>query len=185
MLRRSPGVVLRSFRKPTNGASAARCSGVECSGSQRSSSADFPGAFQRPVVMIRSFPFSNFASLIKSKGLKMPDDCDFDDADIDSVKITRSGFSIRIGFNLPKDAETALSISNYRDEMLRLMEVPECSTVIFDMTGVDAPPSGLVGLLASAKDRGCEVELLNPSPGVQEILRVAKLDSCLLIRGAT
>ncbi len=101
------------------------------------------------------------------------------------VRVTRHGFRVRIEFDVPDDGEDGARISSYRDQLLQLIEVPECSMLTFDMTGISSPPGGLVGLLACAQDCGCEVELLNPSSEVQEILRIAKVDSRLLIRGTT
>ncbi len=102
-----------------------------------------------------------------------------------TTRFVRNGFSLRIGFNAPENPKQEVCISNYREELRQLIEVPECCTVTIDMTGINSPPGGLVGLLATAQDSGCEVELLNPSSEVQEILRIAKLDSRLLIRGTT
>jgi hypothetical protein len=100
-------------------------------------------------------------------------------------RMTRNGFRVRIAFDVPDDGENAPCILNYRDQLLQLIALSECSQVTFDMTGISSPPGGLVGLLASAQDCGCEVELLNPSSEVQEILRIANVDSQLLIRGTT
>ncbi len=108
---------------------------------------------------------------------------DFGEMSSGAARIGRHGFSVKISFDSPGDAESLGCISNCRDELLQLVELPECSTVVFDMTGINTPPGGLLGLLASARDRGCEVEVLNPSPEVQEVLRMTKLDRRLLIRG--
>src|SRR5262245_4003008 len=123
--------------------------------------------------------------LFHERRLKMSENFDFECTSSNSERRVRNGFNIRIGFARSNDAVAELTVSDYRDELLQLIEVAECATVIFDMTGIDVPPRGLVGLLASAKDRGCEIELLNPSAEVQETLRMAQLDSCLLIRGTT
>ena len=61
---------------------------------------------------------------------------------------------------------------------------PVCQIVIVDLTGVRIVLSGMLGLLVSARNRGREVELLNPSSDVQEILRTTKLDTFFLIRGS-
>ncbi len=113
----------------------------------------------------------------------MPEDFEDHDRKCAMLKVVRNGFSVRIAFNPPDHAKQEVCISEYREQLLQLLEVPECCTVTFDMTGISAPPGGLVGLLASAQACGCEIEILNPSPNVQEILRIAKLDSRLLIRG--
>jgi hypothetical protein len=115
----------------------------------------------------------------------MSEKIDFECTSSGPVRSMRNGFHIRIGFTRSDGPCADLSVSDYRDELLQLIEVPECATVIFDLTGISAPPSGLVGLLASAIDRGRDVEVRNPSVEVQEILRMAQLDSCLLIRSTT
>lgn len=97
----------------------------------------------------------------------------------------RGGFRLTIHLpQIPADDAIA-SVTSYRDSLLRLLEIPQCRGAVFDLSGVQQPPSGLVGLLASAKEH-CqgEIELLNPSPAVQEVLRLTKLDN-LLVRGAT
>jgi hypothetical protein len=129
--------------------------------------------------------FNGTTNWVETGGLKMSEEFGTLSADSATLRIARNAFRLRIGFNLPDNAAQDVCISSYREQLLQLIEVPECSTVTFDMTGINSPPSGLVGLLSSAQEQGCDVELLNPSPEVQEVLRLAKLDSCLLVRGAT
>lgn len=101
---------------------------------------------------------------------------------LNGVGMTRNGFNITIRFPC---ANGTTCIAGYREQLLNLIEAPECSVVIFDLTGMDVPPSGMLGLFATAVEQGCEVELCNPSPAVLETLRIAKLDTFLLVRGTT
>jgi hypothetical protein len=102
-----------------------------------------------------------------------------------AVTITRDAFSMTIGFRHSAAAADSNCITCDRDHLLNLIAAPACSVVIFDLTGIDDPPGGLVELLVWAKEHDRDVELFNPSPGVQEMLRVANLDTFLLMRGAT
>lgn len=99
--------------------------------------------------------------------------------------MTRHGRHVTIGFNGQAIGEEANFLADDREDLLNLIESAECDCVIFDVTGVKIVPAGLLGLLSSAHEQGCDVELLNPSQEMQEILRAAKLDTWLLIRGTS
>ena len=71
------------------------------------------------------------------------------------------------------------------DQLAQRISTRDGSAVIFDMTGIDVLPDGLLQLLGRAQAHGLEVEIMNPSSAVQEYLRVEKLNSLLLIRGTT
>ena len=61
---------------------------------------------------------------------------------------------------------------------------PPRDVVIVDLTEISGLPSELVETLTQAQAAGHDVEILNPSPEVQEYLRRADLGS-VLIRGST
>lgn len=61
---------------------------------------------------------------------------------------------------------------------------PQRDVVIVDLTGIVGIPAEFVETLAHAHATGQDVEILNPSPEVQEYLRRADLSS-ILIRGST
>jgi anti-sigma B factor antagonist len=104
-------------------------------------------------------------------------------ADPNLLRITRDGPSLIIGFN-HVDVPDEIYIAGYRQQVLRLLdEYPDCKLLTFDVTGIKLLPSGMLGLLASVKQRGRDVEVLNPSPDVRAALRVTKLDTLLTIRG--
>lgn len=103
----------------------------------------------------------------------------------DILRITCHGRRVTIGFNFREIGEDANCLADNRDDLFKLIKSAEYDCLIFDLTGVNVVPAGLLGLLSSAHEQGCEVELLNPSQELQEILRAAKLDTWLLIRGTT
>jgi len=100
-----------------------------------------------------------------------------------TLLITRNGRSVTIGFSGQQIVDDENCLAPHREQLLKLIEDSECDLLTFDLTGVRIILSGMLGLLASARNRGREIELLNPSPEVQEILRMTKLDTLLLIRG--
>jgi hypothetical protein len=57
-----------------------------------------------------------------------------------------------------------------------------CDVLTFDLTGIKVLPSGMLGLLVTLKKRGQQIELLNPSADIQEVLRVTRLLSMFSIR---
>lgn len=104
-------------------------------------------------------------------------------ADPNLLRITRDGPSLIIGFN-QIDVPDEIYIAGYRQQVFRLLdEYPDCKLLTFDVTGIKLLPSGMLGLLASVKQRGRDVEILNPSPDVRAALRVTKLDTLLKLRG--
>ncbi len=61
---------------------------------------------------------------------------------------------------------------------------PPRDVVIVDLTEISGLPSELVETLTQRKRAGHDVEILNPSPEVQEYLRRSDFGS-ILIRGST
>jgi len=68
-----------------------------------------------------------------------------------------------------------LNLVECRDEIAELIREHGCKTMAFDLTGVRLIPSGLLGLLASARRQGVEVHLYNPSEDIREVLEITKL----------
>lgn len=100
----------------------------------------------------------------------------------DTVKITRAGRTVTVDFTAAAEGQIAPA---RRDEVLAAIEAFACTRVVIDLTGVAAVPGGFVDLLAAINPDEREIEVLNPSPAIQEALRVAKLDAVVLIRGGT
>jgi anti-sigma B factor antagonist len=98
------------------------------------------------------------------------------------LRITRDGSDLHIGFN-EIDIVDDLCISGYREQIFRLLAENQGSCkLIFDVTNIKFLPSGMLGLLASVMKNGHNVEILNPSPDVHDVLHVTKLDEVLTIR---
>lgn len=102
-------------------------------------------------------------------------------ADPNLLTITRDGPCTIIGFR-HKSFPDEMSIAAYRDQVYRLLEDPECKVIKFDVAGVKLFPSGMLGLLVSVRNRGCEVEVINAAPEVLETLKITKLDTLLTVR---
>lgn len=103
----------------------------------------------------------------------------------DLLRILHRDRRLTIEFNGQMIGEDATCLTDMRADLFDLIESGEFDCVIFDLTGVNVVLGGLLGLLSSAHEQGCEVELLNPSQELQQILRAAKLDIWLMIRGTT
>lgn len=103
----------------------------------------------------------------------------------DLLRVLRRDRRLTMEFNGQMIGSDAECLADIRDELFELLSSDEFDCVIFDLTNVNFVPSGLLGLLSTAHENGCEVELLNPSPELQEILRAARLDAWVLMRGAT
>jgi hypothetical protein len=103
----------------------------------------------------------------------------------DILKITRDGRRVTIGFNGKQIGGDSRCLADLRDGLFNLIESGDFDCVVFDLTSVQIVLGSLLGLISCADAQGCEVELLNPSQELQEILRAAKLDTWLLIRGTT
>jgi anti-anti-sigma factor len=106
-------------------------------------------------------------------------------ADPHLLRISRDGPCLVIGFN-QIDIPDEVCIAGYREQVFRsLDEHQDCAKVIFDVSNVKLLPSGMLGLLATVKKRGREVEIVNPSPEVRIALRSTRLDTLMTIRDRT
>jgi hypothetical protein len=97
------------------------------------------------------------------------------------LSITRDGSTTTVRFHadyLPDE----ICLAGYREQVFQLLEDPECRTLRFDLTGIKLLPSGMLGMMAGVKKRGYEVELLNPSLDVRDVLKVTRMDTVFTIR---
>lgn len=101
------------------------------------------------------------------------------------IRISQNGRCLTIGFRGEAIGVDPAGLSPHRDELFRLIESPACDCVVFDLTGVRVVFSGFLGIISTARALGREVEVLNPSREVQEILRAVQFDSSLMIRGTS
>lgn len=74
-----------------------------------------------------------------------------------------------------------VNLAACREQIVSLVEQHGTQTMAFDLTGVKLVPSGLLGLLASLRRMGIEVQIYNPSVDVAEVLEVTKLNEVLRI----
>jgi hypothetical protein len=161
----------------------------------------------------KSFDAENL-SLMSQRVIPMPDDDDFTINDADQnldemhsmseadiaagdsgvlvtqppdpnlLRITRDGSTLTVGFSRT-DIPDEVCIAGYRDQVVHALdEHPDCRRLTFDVTQIRMLPSGMLGLLATVKKRGREVEILNPSKDVQEALRVTRLITLFKVRHA-
>jgi hypothetical protein len=98
------------------------------------------------------------------------------------LKIILDGNSITIAFN-GVEVPDEVCISGYRMQMAKFLDQhPECTVLTFDVTGLKLVPSGMLGLLTSMHKRVRQIEILNPSNDIREVLRVSKLNTLFKIR---
>lgn len=97
------------------------------------------------------------------------------------LKIKQDGATACVAFNL-EVVQNDLCLANYRTQILRFLQEFGCNRFSLDVSGLPFLPSGLLGLLASVKTRGYEVEIVNPSEEMCEALRTTMLDSIIAVR---
>ena len=92
-------------------------------------------------------------------------------------EVTVVGFG---GQDVPSDA----CLADCREQLAALIREHGCRTLAFDLTGVKLLPSGLLGLIASARKLGVEVQVFNPSEDVREAFRTTHIDQLVAVREA-
>ncbi|MDZ4683741.1 MAG: STAS domain-containing protein [Planctomycetaceae bacterium] len=92
------------------------------------------------------------------------------------LKVYQTGPLTVVGFG-GVDVPDEVCIAGYRDQLMQLVTEHQCSVLAFDLTGVKLVPSGMLGVLISLRKRVQRMELYNPSPDVEEVLRVTNLIS--------
>jgi hypothetical protein len=128
----------------------------------------------------------------------MPDDDDFvigdsesndagtseEDSGIGSDTITdptlltfvQDGQRAIVGFNSTAVPDE-ICVAAYRNQLMAYCQDHDCTSMAFNLIGVKILPSGMLGLLVSLKKKGLNIELLNPSPDIVEVLRITKLST--------
>ena len=101
-------------------------------------------------------------------------------ADFGLLRITCDGSKMTIGFP-GTDLFDDFCLSNYREQIFQSLNDLTCDTLQFDLTNLVLIPSGMLGLMASVKKRSYNVELVNPSEAVREVLSVTRMDSVFTI----
>ncbi len=96
------------------------------------------------------------------------------------LEIYQTGPTTVVGFG-GRDVLADVNVAVCRDELVQLIDEHKCQVLAFDLTGVRLIPSGLLGLLASLRSKGVEIQLFNPSKDIQEVLEVTRMNSLMSI----
>ena len=98
------------------------------------------------------------------------------DAATDPTLLTfvKDGHRAIVGFNSTAVPDE-VCIAAYRNQLVQYVQDQQCQGLAFQLQGIRILPSGMLGLLVSLKKRNLEVELLNPSKDVVEVLRITRL----------
>ena len=86
-----------------------------------------------------------------------------------------------VGFG-GRDVPDDTCLTEYRSQLADLIQTHHTKVLAFDLQGVKLIPSGLLGLIASCRNLGVEIELFNPSQDVRDVLRITGLDAVLTVR---
>ena len=97
-----------------------------------------------------------------------------------ALEVYQAGELTVIGFG-GREVLDDMNVAECRDELVSLIRVNQCKVLAFDLTHVRLIPSGLLGLLASIRKQGIEVNLYNPSDDIREVLEITKLDQVLMM----
>lgn len=101
-------------------------------------------------------------------------------ANSEVLRVYKTGPLTVVGFG-GHEVLDQVDLGECRSEIIKLLEKYKCEVLAFDLTGVRLIPSGLLGLLASLRKLHIEVHLYNPSPDVQEVLEITRLNQVLPI----
>ncbi len=97
------------------------------------------------------------------------------------LKVYSVGPITVLGFG-GEDVPSEFNAAHYRAAITDLLKLNQCNTVAFDVTGVRLIPSGMLGLLVSLKKLdglSPVVQLFNPSPDIEEVLQITKLNTLI------
>ncbi|HTI52195.1 MAG TPA: STAS domain-containing protein [Planctomycetaceae bacterium] len=98
----------------------------------------------------------------------------------DILRVYETGPLTVVGFG-GREIVDQIDIGECRDEIMELLELHDCRVLAFDLSGVRYVPSGMLGLLASLRQKGIEVHLYNPSSDVREVLEITRLEALFQI----
>jgi len=96
------------------------------------------------------------------------------------LEVYKAGKLTVVGFGGEQNLDY-VGVPECRDEITQLVEQHKCTVLAFDLTGVKLLPSGMLGLLASLRDLGVEVNVYNPSDDIREVLEITKLDQLIQV----
>ncbi len=101
------------------------------------------------------------------------------DADL-ALQVYEAGPLTVVGFGGAQVLDQ-VNLAHCREELMSLIKEHDCKTLAFDLAGVRLVPSGFLGLMASMRDLGVEVQVYNPSDDVREVLEITKLNAVISI----
>ena len=96
------------------------------------------------------------------------------------LSIHGTGKELVLGFR-GRDFFDDVNLAELRGEVLALIAEHSPRKISFDLTGVRLLPSGLLGLLASVRNKGVEVHLHNPCEDIRETLSITNLDRLMTV----
>lgn len=79
-----------------------------------------------------------------------------------------------VGFS-GRRIDRELQLVSIREEIFDLVESNGCRKLAIDLTGIARIPSGLLGIVASLRERGVEVMIYNPSESVRDVFECTNL----------
>ena len=100
-----------------------------------------------------------------------------------SFEISEAGDRVTCGFpgqSLPSPT----LIAELQDALNELLDKRDCKTISFDVAELQFIPSQMLGFLISLRNRGLEIELIDPSEFIIEGLAVTQLDKFFHVRQA-
>ena len=97
------------------------------------------------------------------------------------LRVYEVGSTTVVGFG-GADVLDTVNLAHCREALAGLIRENDVDVLAFDLTGVVLVPSGLLGLLASLRKTGVEVQIYNPSDDVREVLEVTHLNDIMPIR---
>jgi anti-anti-sigma factor len=98
-----------------------------------------------------------------------------------TLEIYKSGDATVIGFG-DREVLDQINIAACREQVAALVQQDDVKTLAFNLTGVQLIPSGMLGLMASLRDLGVAVRLINPSDDIREVLEITKLNQLFEIQ---
>jgi anti-sigma B factor antagonist len=98
----------------------------------------------------------------------------------DIFKVYQTGELTVVGFG-EREILDQIDLSACRAEIMALVEKHHCRVLAFDLSGVKLIPSGMLGLLASLRQKQITVHLYNPSQDVAEVLQITRLNEVMPI----
>lgn len=96
-------------------------------------------------------------------------------------QVYATGVATVVGFagqKVPND----FWIGAYKEELARIVREHNSKELAFDLGGVTAIPSGMLGLLSSLNDLNVTISLYNPSQELIDILKLTNLCDIVQIR---